>query len=501
MVAKMKAFRLACGAGFLALLAVSWTQGEPPSANPAKGSPGTATTATPAPLGAGGAPVITQVAPAPLALNLGDLIRIGVEQNPRLAQATFAIETARGQATQAGLYPNPTVALLFDELGDRQGAAGVNTLPLVTQEIVLGGKLRLSQAAALKGVDQATLDLVSRRYALLGEIRAAYVDVIGLQQRVELLRYLLKLADGSLDTVRKLQEVKEASRLDQVQLEVEQERVRADLEAAEQELPGAYRRLAAVVGVNALPICSVTGTFAQPAPPYDLEKVRRHVLEVHPDIHAARVAIDRAQLLVQRQQAEPIPNLTLSGGYVRQSQNRSNDVTVGISIPVPLWNRNQGNIAAAQGQFGEAVQRVGQVENELVERVAQAHRELAAAAQRAERYRTAVLPRAQETYELSLKAYRLGLTQVEYLRVFEAQRLLGQAALEYLRAQQDGWKAAAQISGLSLEEHWPPAPPVLPKALPAKSETLPAPREKGLEKKGNDKERPPEELAAPRKNP
>src|SRR5262249_17451358 len=154
------------------------------------------------------------------------------------------------------------------------------------------------------------------------------------------------------------------------------------------------------------------------------------------------------------------PNVTVGAGYVYQGENRSNDVSVAVSLPIPVWNRNQGNIVAAQAQVGEAVAQVGRVENELVERLAEAHRAYAAARRRADRYRTAILPRARETYELTLKAFRGG--QFEYLRVLQAQRSLAEADLEYNRSLGELWRAASEIAGLLLEDQWPlchePAP-------------------------------------------
>ena len=130
---------------------------------------------------------------------------------------------------------------------------------------------------------------------------------------------------------------------------------------------------------------------------------------------------------------------------------------------MPLWNRNQGNIATAAAQIGEANQLVGRVENELSEKVATAFRDYASARQRAERYRESILPRAKVTYELSFKAYQGG--QFEYLRVLEAQRAMAQANLDYVRAMSEAWKAASIISGLTLEDQWPvgTVEPVLPK--------------------------------------
>lgn len=86
---------------------------------------------------------------------------------------------------------------------------------------------------------------MNRRYILLAEIRAGYFDVVALQRRIDLLEQLVKLSDQSTDQTAKLLNANQVSRLDLVQLEVERERLRADLEAAHRELPGAQRKLAA----------------------------------------------------------------------------------------------------------------------------------------------------------------------------------------------------------------------------------------------------------------
>ena len=122
-----------------------------------------------------------------------------------------------------------------------------------------------------------------------------------------------------------------------------------------------------------------------------------------------------------------------------------------------MWNRNQGNIRAARAELAMAGQDVGRVENELAERVAIALRTYSAAVKLAEQYRTEVLPKAEETYLLSLEAFKGA--QFEYLRVIQSQRSVAEARLEYNRALGEAWRAAAELSALLLEEWWPGQPP------------------------------------------
>ena len=388
--------------------------------------------------------------------HLADLIAAGLARNPRLAQAGFAVDEARGRALQAGLYPNPTVEIVGDELADRQGPAGILALPRVTQEIVTADKLGLDRAAVGREADQAELAMRTRRYALIADIRAAYFDVLTVQRRIDILRQVVDLAEQSVRQTEKLLKAQQVARLDLIQLEVQAERLRADLDATEYELPAAFRRLAAVVGVSEFPDGRVAGTLGDVLPAYELDRVLAYVLAVHPDMTAAQVGVKRAQLLLRRATVEPIPNVTVSAAYIRQNQNDSNDFGLSVGMPVPVWDRNQGGIQAARANLGRAIQDVGRVENALTTQVATAYRQFVIATHQAERYRDAILPRAKETYELSLKAYQGG--QFEYLRVLEAQRTLAEANLEYLRLLGEAWKAASTLSGLTLEDAWPPVP-------------------------------------------
>ena len=406
----------------------------------------------PLPAAAPGAKLGPPGTAAPPTYTLDDFIRLGLERNPRLAQAGLAVDAARGRALQAGLYPNPTISATFDELGDRQGRGGINTIPLITQEIVTGGKLDLSRAAAGREVDQAALALAARRADLLADIRAAYFDVVALRRRIELLREVRELTTQSVARARQLVAAQQAPELDAIQLEVEAERARAEFEAAEQELPAAFRRLAATTGAKDLDAAPLAGSLDDPLPDYELDRVRAYVVAVHPDVRAAHVGLERARLVWQRAQAEVVPNVTVSGGYVRQNQNKSDDAVVGVSLPVPVWNRNQGNIAAALAEVGSAAREVERVENDLTERVAVAFREYAAARRRAEGLE-AMRDKAERAFQIIADPKNINVTAIQRL---VAQQAVAQARLEYARARGEAWRAASAISGLTLEEAWPP---------------------------------------------
>lgn len=387
------------------------------------------------------------------ALALPDLIRIGLERNPALRQADLEIEAARGRAVQAGLYPNPTVSVVGEELGGRDGPGGFITAPLVSQEIVTGGKLKLSRAVAAQRVDQAGLALIRERFNLITAVRQGYFEVLAVQRRVQILQDLLKLATQSYETTRKLMDAGQVAELDLLQFQVERDRFQTEMEAARRELVAAWQRLTSSMGEPTLPYTGLQGSLEALLPDYEPARVRTLMLEEHPDILSTRFGITRAELSLRREKVERIPNVTMEAGYTRDNIGRQDEWTFRIGVPVPLFNHNQGNIQAAHAELGQATQEVNRVENVLINRLATAYGDYSASKQRAERYRTAIRPAALRAYQLAQGAFKGG--QFEYLRVLQAQRSLAEADLEYNRALLEVWKAASQIAGLILEEHWP----------------------------------------------
>lgn len=124
-----------------------------------------------------------------------------------------------------------------------------------------------------------------------------------------------------------------------------------------------------------------------------------------------------------------------------------------MSVPFPIFNRNQGNVLTAQAEVAKARLEIARVENELSARLATAYGQYAAVKKRVDRYKNSILPNAERSYQLSLAGLKGG--QFEYLRVLQAQRVVAEANLEYIRALGDAWRSASEIAGLLLEENWP----------------------------------------------
>lgn len=387
---------------------------------------------------------------------LDELTTLAQEASPALRAAAAAIDVARGQAIQAGLCPNPLA-----QVGSPQWAGGISQyFAMLNQEIVTMGKLRLQRRAALQGVIQAELAFTRQRFDLLTAVRQQFYVVLAAQQRVEILRALVDIAAKSRETAVRLANAGEGSRTDVLLLNIELERARVGLENAITLLVAAREQLAASLGIPSLPIGSVTAALDQRIADYQDEFVRAEVLRVNALAISAQVEIARSQILLRRARVEPIPNLFLSGGFQYSVEPLNNQGLAQVGVPLPVFNRNQGNIRSARATVSRSVANLEATQNELLRLLAGALGRFRAAAEQVQKFEGQILPNSREAQEITQKGYIQG--QFDFLRLLQAQRTMVEANLGYVNAQESRWTAAAEIAGLLQAEAFPPPLPAAP---------------------------------------
>lgn len=384
-------------------------------------------------------------------MTLSDAVRTAEGLNPTLREADAVARAARARAYQAGLYPNP-----FFFSSSPQWSAQVSQYNWVFgQDIVTKGKLRLNRGAASRLAREAELAYRRARFDVLTAVRQSFYLTLLAQRRVVVLQNLVALSDQSRDTVQKLQGGGETARPDVVQMEIELQRAQVALQNAEALLRSARRQLSASIGQPDLPIADVTGDINAFLPDFEHEALARGVVTENYLAQIAQVDVGRTQIMLRRAIVEPFPNVNLQGGIQYSVQGPyHNQGYAQIGFIVPLWNRNQGEIRAAQNDIIAARARLGRVQNELANQAALALGNYQASAQLAERYRTEILPRARESYSLIRRGYVEG--EFELLRLLVAQRTLIDADLGYVNAQEARWLSAAEIAGLLQVEQFPP---------------------------------------------
>jgi outer membrane protein, heavy metal efflux system len=204
------------------------------------------------------------------------------------------------------------------------------------------------------------------------------------------------------------------------------------LRDAQNRHQAAWRRLTALLGVTEMDPVSLGGNLEDDLPELSWEDSRQHVLSESPEMAEARTGVQRAQCEVVRQNAEWIPNVDVQAG-VRYDDAASDTVAiVEVGMPLPIFNRNQGNICAARAQLMESENEVRRVELALQDRLATVFKQYDSARRDARQYAAEILPNAKASLDLVQTGYRKG--EFDYLTLLTAQRTFYRVNLAYLES-------------------------------------------------------------------
>ena len=423
--------------------------------------------------------------PTPV-IGLSDFERIALERNPTLRQAYAQLEAARSRSFQAGLYPNPTVGYVQEQIGAlgevRPTSSGVSTRGagtpgellggFVQQEIVTGGKLKLSRAKFVEEANAALFQADAQKLKVLGGVRLRFFEVIAAQRLVSIHRELVRLNEDAVRTTEQLVNVGQANAPDLLQARVEARRAVVKLRNAENRLSGSWEKLIALAGAPELrPAPLDERLLDAEAPPLDFERTLANLLHSSPEIKAAVAEIRRSQIMVRRERAEPIPNVTVQAIVGRNYEFDITTAGVQVALPLPIWNRNQGTVREAQSDLMRDHAEHERVALSLRNRLADAANRYKDALQSVDDFRVETLPLARSAYEMQLANY--GQRRAAWPQVLVARRTLFELDQEYVQSLLELRRAEVEIGGMLLVDGL--SPPDTPTSQ-GHIESVPQPR-------------------------
>jgi cobalt-zinc-cadmium efflux system outer membrane protein len=371
-------------------------------------------------------------------ITLEELQEMAVQNNPTFAQSTANIQAAEGRKKQSGLYPNPTVGYQGEQIRGGSYRGGEQGF-FVQQDIVLGGKLGLNRQIFDQELKQAQTESEEQRLRVITNVRMSYIQGLASQQTLELRRSLSKLAEDAVGTSHQLANVGQADAPDVLESEVEAQQAQLAVTMAEQNQYRVWKELAAVVGNPRLPLTRLEGTLDD-TPPVNADELVEKIANESPAVKIAELGVKRAEAALARAKREPIPDLQLRGGMQqnRELLSEINPSPVGlqgfadVGVRIPIFNRNQGNIAAAKADAERAASEVERVKLVLRERSASVVQNYTFSQTAVDRYKNQMIPRARKAYEMYAAKYQ-GMAAA-YPQVLIAQRTLMQLEVSYINA-------------------------------------------------------------------
>ncbi len=402
-----------------------------------------------------------EVIPAGPILRLEELEAMAMQRNPTLAQAEASIQAAEGRRRQAGMFPNPVAGYFLEEFAFRSPGETMEQGVFVEQTIPLGGKLSKARRVFTREKDQAVILAEAQRLRVTNSIRVLYYETLGAQRLVELRDDLSQLAREAVEITKELYTVGQADRPDQLEIEIEAERSEIDFLRAQNDWLRSWRTLAAMVGNSQLEPGRLVDSPEADLAPLNEAQLLDTLLSQSPEFRVAQAGVERSRAVLARARAERIPDLFLKGGlgynYERfepvasgvAGRRKGPEGRLEVGVNVPIFNRNQGGIAAAEAELAFAERDLERLQLVMRSRFASAFHEYRNAQQMVERYRTQVVPRARQGYQMYLSSFRQ--MAAAYPQVLIAQRTLFQVEVEYARALIQLRQSAVGLRGFLLE--------------------------------------------------
>jgi cobalt-zinc-cadmium efflux system outer membrane protein len=381
---------------------------------------------------------------------------LAAASNPTLRQAEAEIRAAQARHQQAGLYPNPTVGYSGDEIrggsvnGGKQGF-------FVEQTIVTGGKLARSKDVFAKEIQLAEIEAQEQKLRVENSVKSAFYRVLAAQELLDARRDLAKIEQDYATAQRQLFNTGQADESEVLEAEVEAQRFGLFARIQENSLREEWRSLAALMGRPDLPLAAVSGDLEHNWPDLNEDQAVEAIATLSPAVRIADADAARAAATLARAKREPIPDLQLRGGLEYNNESLGSvpfatgwEGIAEVGVQLPIFNRNQGNVASASASLDRANLEKQRIALTLRDRAAAAMDRYASGKLMALEYRDELLPRAKKAYTLMAEKY--GQMLAANPRVLESQRKLFALHAEYIATLENVWTSGIALQGFLLTD-------------------------------------------------
>lgn len=381
-------------------------------------------------------------------LTLRQALAGALAANPRLTAAERDIGIATGKHIQAGAIPNPELSFELDNAfgsGDYRGTRSAETTLQLSQLVELGGKRSARVAAGSAELDQARWQRQATRLEVLSETATAYVTVLSAQRRIEILDDQVASLDRLTPLLQRRVDAGASSPAEILRAQVAADLIKVERERAKTSLATARRELAILMGDTSPRFGRLSGQFTNIGRPASFRTILS-AIESNPQLMrwTAVRAQRSAELLTAR--LKPIPDVRVGVGWRHYRDTGDNAVRLGVSIPLPIWDQNQGDILAAEETLAKSNAEQAINKAALIAVAGRSYDVLTGALQELTLLRTSVLPNSRKAVQAIEDGYAQG--RFTLLELLDGQSSLAQAAIREQEALQSFHTAVTTIEGL-----------------------------------------------------
>lgn len=381
-------------------------------------------------------------------LTLDAAIAKALAQSPRLQGFGSSVAAAKGEQWQAGAWMNPEVGIEAENVAGQGAYKGFDSAEVtygVSQQFQIGGKISAQENIAGKGVEIATLEQQAAALDVIRDVTTAYAEAVAAEENVRLATEQKELAEDVLKSVSVRVGAAAAPLMQKSRAEVERSTASIVQDKAARERTIALKNLAVLMGEPA-PVFTLDHTaFYAIAKPDTVALDEK--LKANPDIVRLNTSLEQSKGRLDLEKANAIPDPRLNVGVRDFRGSGDQAFVVGVSLPIPVFNANRGNITKARSEVSRAEQDNQQTTLNASAELTQARERMENSYLQAETLKTEILPSADTAFRLARDGYGLG--RFPYLEVLDAQRSLFGVKQQQIAALKDFHAARASVERLT----------------------------------------------------
>ncbi len=382
-------------------------------------------------------------------LSLADAAALSLLHNPDLAVVAWEIRAREAETLQAGLRPNPELGLEVENFGGSGGASGFDgaeTTLSLSQLLERGGKRKHGREAARLDRELAEWDYEALRHRLYAEVTAAFVDLLAAQEQERIAGELVAVAEQSLATMTRRVEAGAVSPVEETRARVALARSRLDRRAAQQRLDAARVELASLWGSVAPRFDRAVGDLEPVSAPPPLEDLRARAAD-NPDLARWDTELARRRADIALERALGATDLAVEAGVRHLGETDDVAFTVGVAVPLPISDRNQGGRRAAEFRLSRTEDDARAARVAVERAVTVAHQTLVAEYEEVLALDEEILPQAETAFETALDAHRKGLFR--FTDVLDTRRTLFELRARRVEILRDYHRTRAELERLT----------------------------------------------------
>lgn len=377
----------------------------------------------------------------PKLLRLEVALGLAMGANPEISVALREQEATEGVRIQAGVRHNPYIS---SEIQDTRSDTQQITLQF-NQEIELGNKRESRLALADILHTKATAELDALKATIHANTVNAFYEVLVAQERLALSKSSFEVANAAVNAATKRVNAGKSSPVEETKSNIAASSAKIELNQSNSQLNSARKRLSALWG-NPFPVFEQAYGDVENIPLVPSFENLLALLENAPAIVIANLEVSARGGSIKLARSQSTPNITISAGIVNNQELGLNQAILGLSVPIPLFDRNQGNVQEAVSLQYKAQDELIALKTQLATKLAGEHERLSVARLSAISLREEILPGAQNAFEAANKGFNAG--KFNFLDVLDAQRTLFQAKSQYIQVLLDAHQAIAEIESI-----------------------------------------------------